>query len=167
MIKRILSVILISCAAHTMTAQTPTRVTVAVSEKQLERCPNGPYEATWQSMAENYQVPEWFKDAKFGIFIHWGLYSVPAMGSEWYPKHMYNAMWGDHRKHFGDQLHFGYKDFIPKFRAENFDAHEWQHCSARPVPAMSSPRPSTTTASPCTTQNTQSGMRRRWGPGAT
>lgn len=125
MIKRILSVILISCAAHTMTAQTPTRVTVAVSEKQLERCPDGPYEATWQSMAENYQVPEWFKDAKFGIFIHWGLYSVPAMGSEWYPKHMYNAMWGDHRKHFGDQLHFGYKDFIPKFRAENFDAHEW------------------------------------------
>lgn len=125
MIKRILSFVLIFCAVHTMVAQTPARVTVAVSEAQLERCPDGPYEATWESIAENYHVPEWFKDAKFGIFIHWGLYSVPAMGSEWYPKHMYNAMSEEHRKRFGDQRNFGYKDFIPMFRAEKFDAREW------------------------------------------
>jgi len=76
-------------------------------------------------LVNGYEVPEWFKDAKFGIFIHWGLYSVPAAGSEWYPKHMYNAMSGDHRQKWGKQHEFGYKDFIPLFKAEKFDAAEW------------------------------------------
>ena len=48
----------------------------------------GPYRADWESL-QTYQVPEWYKDAKFGIFIHWGVYSVPAFGSEWYPRQMY------------------------------------------------------------------------------
>ena len=43
---------------------------------------NGPYEATWESLSQ-YQPPEWYKKLKFGIFIHWGVYSVPAFGSEW------------------------------------------------------------------------------------
>jgi len=42
------------------------------------------YEANWESL-KRYEIPEWYKDAKFGIFIHWGVYSVPAFGSEWYP----------------------------------------------------------------------------------
>ena len=46
------------------------------------------YQATWESL-KKYETPEWFKDAKFGIFIHWGVYSVPAFGSEWYPREMY------------------------------------------------------------------------------
>ena len=41
------------------------------------------------SIAQNYQIPDWFKDAKLGIFIHWGVYSVPAFGNEWYPRNMY------------------------------------------------------------------------------
>jgi len=49
---------------------------------------HGPFHPTWESL-ENYQVPEWYRDAKFGIFIHWGVYSVPAFGSEWYPRNMY------------------------------------------------------------------------------
>ena len=48
----------------------------------------GRYRADWESL-KNYEVPEWYKDAKFGIFIHWGAYSVPAFGSEWYPRMMY------------------------------------------------------------------------------
>ena len=41
------------------------------------------------SIAQNYKIPEWFKDSKFGVFIHWGVYSVPAFGNEWYPRNMY------------------------------------------------------------------------------
>lgn len=45
---------------------------------------------SWESVAENYSVPEWFKDGKFGIFLHWGLYAVPGKQSEWYSRHMYS-----------------------------------------------------------------------------
>ena len=48
----------------------------------------GPFEPSWDSL-KRYQVPEWYQDAKFGIFIHWGVYSVPAFGNEWYPRNMY------------------------------------------------------------------------------
>ena len=43
----------------------------------------------WKNIADNYQFPEWFADAKFGIFIHWGPYSVPAYDTEWYSRNMY------------------------------------------------------------------------------
>src|SRR5215475_5202461 len=48
----------------------------------------GPYRPDWESL-QKYEVPDWYKDAKFGIFIHWGVYSVPAFGNEWYPRNMY------------------------------------------------------------------------------
>ena len=48
----------------------------------------GPYKDTWESL-EKHETPEWFKNAKFGIFIHWGVYSVPAFGNEWYSRNMY------------------------------------------------------------------------------
>jgi len=105
--------------------RTDNRVTIPVTKEQLEQCPDGPYEASWQSVAAHYRTPEWFQDAKFGIFIHWGVYSVPAAGSEWYPKHMYNGLAQAHRDKWGRQSQFGYKDFIPMFRAEKFDAQQW------------------------------------------
>jgi hypothetical protein len=49
-----------------------------------------PYEANWDSLKQ-YTTPEWYLDAKFGIFIHWGVYSVPAFGSEWHTRNMYKA----------------------------------------------------------------------------
>ena len=104
---------------------TDNRVTINVTRDQLEQCPEGPYEASWQSIAAHYRTPEWFQDAKFGIFIHWGVYSVPAAGSEWYPKHMYNGLAKAHREKWGRQSLFGYKDFIPMFKAEKFNASEW------------------------------------------
>lgn len=110
--------------AFTLNATNP-RQTISVTPLQLESHPDGKYDATWESLEANYSVPEWFKDAKFGIFIHWGPYTVPAAGSEWYPKHMYNAMSKEHREKWGPQKEFGYKDFIPMFRAEKFNADEW------------------------------------------
>jgi alpha-L-fucosidase len=50
----------------------------------------GPFRADWDSL-RHYETPDWFRDSKFGIFIHWGLYSVPAFGSEWYPRDMYRT----------------------------------------------------------------------------
>lgn len=87
----------------------------------------GPYKDTWESLCE-YKMPEWYENAKFGIFIHWGVYSVPAFGNEWYPRNMYvqgSQEYEHHRKTYGDQKTFGYKDFIPMFRGEKFDAGEW------------------------------------------
>ena len=87
----------------------------------------GPFASTWESL-ETYCAPEWYKDAKFGIFIHWGLYSVPAFGNEWYPRNMYiqgSKEFEHHVATYGPQSKFGYKDFIPLFKAEKFDASQW------------------------------------------
>ncbi|MBX2874881.1 MAG: alpha-L-fucosidase [Saprospiraceae bacterium] len=100
-----------------------------------------PYEANWESLRQ-YEIPEWFQDAKFGIFIHWGPYAVPAFGSEWYPRLMYmdekiwnanfevksekpSGVYKHHVKTYGHPGEFGYKDFIPMFKGEHFDAAEW------------------------------------------
>ncbi|HJN18987.1 MAG TPA: alpha-L-fucosidase, partial [Armatimonadota bacterium] len=85
------------------------------------------YDATWDSLSK-HPVPEWFADAKFGIYAHWGAYSVPAFGSEWYARNMYQSKSGVHKHHlanWGDPSEFGYKDFIPMFTAPRFDAEEW------------------------------------------
>ncbi|HVS54518.1 MAG TPA: alpha-L-fucosidase [Opitutaceae bacterium] len=87
--------------------------------------PAGPIQPTWDSLRANYTVPEWFKDAKFGIFLHWGVYAVPAHGNEWYVQHMYSSMRQWHTEHFGPVDKFGYKDFIPLFKAEKFDPDAW------------------------------------------
>ena len=109
---------------------------VAVTSSELK------FEPNWESIKKNYKDPEWFNNAKFGIFIHWGVYSVPAFGSEWYPRQMYmdtatftaqldlqtkgpNATFLHHKEKWGDQKEFGYKDFVPMFKAEKFNAREW------------------------------------------
>ncbi|WNH11927.1 alpha-L-fucosidase [Thalassobellus suaedae] len=100
------------------------------------------FEPNWESIKKNYKDPEWFNNQKFGIFIHWGAYSVPAYSSEWYPRQMYmdtatftaqltpqktgpNEVYTHHKKIWGDQKTFGYKDFIPMFKGEKFNAAEW------------------------------------------
>ncbi|MGN1410653.1 MAG: alpha-L-fucosidase [Eubacteriales bacterium] len=87
----------------------------------------GPYSADWDSLSA-YRVPEWYRSAKFGIFIHWGAYAVPAFGSEWYPRNMYVQGSDEYKHHietYGEHKNFGYKDFIPMFKAEKFDPAEW------------------------------------------
>lgn len=93
-------------------------------EATIER---GKFKDNWSSLSA-FQVPEWYTRAKFGIFIHWGLYSVPAYDSEWYSRNMYiqgTKAYEHHLEVYGPHKDFGYKDFIPMFRAEKFDADEW------------------------------------------
>jgi len=100
------------------------------------------YEPNFESIKKHYKDPAWFNQKKFGIFIHWGAYSVPAFASEWYPRLMYmdtadftaqlklkkvgpHKAFTHHVKKYGKQDKFGYKDFIPMFKAEKFNADEW------------------------------------------
>ena len=94
------------------------------------------YTADWESLKQRNPAPDWFRDAKFGIYFHWGVYSVPAFGSEWYPRKMHNKS-GDNRRpgpsreythhveKYGEPTEFGYHDFVPMFKAEKFNADEW------------------------------------------
>jgi alpha-L-fucosidase len=90
------------------------------------------YDTVGWTTLKNYQTPEWYRDAKFGIYAHWGVYSVPAYGNEWYGLGMYDKLsqgvwyapklYSYHLATYGDPGTFGYKDFIPMFKAENFNA---------------------------------------------
>ena len=87
------------------------------------------YEPTWNSL-KRHRSPEWLDDAKFGIYYHWGVYSVPACGPNvsWYPFWMYrkgSPQYEYHVQHYGDPTEFGYKDLIPLFKAEKFNPDEW------------------------------------------
>ncbi len=83
----------------------------------------------WQR-AMQHETPEWFKDAKYGVYFHWGIYSYMGKG-EWYSRHMYDEVakgFGqnirpDHLKMYGEDVH--YHDFIPFFTAARYDAAEW------------------------------------------
>lgn len=100
-------------------------------KKEMERIDSviaqGPYSDTWESLCA-YQVPSWYKAAKFGIFIHWGLFSVPAYANEWYTRNMYmqgTREFEHHVKTYGPHKDFGLKDFIPMFKGEHFDPDAW------------------------------------------
>ncbi|MFN9741855.1 MAG: alpha-L-fucosidase [Acidobacteriota bacterium] len=92
-----------------------------------------PYAPNWDSL-DKRPTPEWFIDAKFGVFIHWGVYAVPAWGmpgqySEWYWNRLMSddpkwAPWREfHRRNYGAD--FNYMDFAPMFKAELYDARQW------------------------------------------
>ncbi|MCP4312304.1 MAG: alpha-L-fucosidase [Bacteroidetes bacterium] len=86
------------------------------------------FESSWESLSQHEAAPEWFRDAKLGIYFHWGVYSVPAYGNEWYPRWMHfegNDYYEHHLAKYGHPSEFGYHDFVPIFKAENFDAGEW------------------------------------------
>lgn len=109
------------------------------------------YNADWASLSKNNEDPEWFKDAKFGIYFHWAPYSVPAYGNEHYPRTMYGHVSGKkpipdsnakrvegygvgfqtfrehefHIKKYGEPKDFEYHDLVPLFTAPNFNAEQW------------------------------------------
>jgi len=86
-----------------------------------------PYEETWDSLKQ-HRCPEWYHNAKFGIYFHWGLYSVPAFASEWYPHWMYLPGRPEYEHHvatYGPVSKFGYKDFAPLFTAEHWNPDAW------------------------------------------
>jgi len=97
------------------------------------------FQPTLESFAKNYQCPDWFRDAKFGIWAHWGPQAVPRQG-DWYAKNMYiqqDKKWRTeiltgkthpaytyHLEHYGHPSQFGYKDIIPLWKAERFDPEQ-------------------------------------------
>lgn len=87
----------------------------------------GEFKDNWASLS-HHKTPKWYSEAKFGIFIHWGIYSVPAYNNEWYSREMYDKTKPSYRHHvktYGNPKDFGYKDFIPMFKGEKFNANEW------------------------------------------
>ena len=86
----------------------------------------GPFADNWDSLSA-FEPPRWMRDAKFGIFIHWGPFSVPAY-HDWYARNMHikdSPEYEHHIKTYGVHKDFGYKDFIPMLTAEKFDPNEW------------------------------------------
>ena len=89
------------------------------------------YKLDWNSISKknSYQAtPDWLNDAKFGIYLHWGVYSVPAYSYEWYPRHMFmpsRKEYAYHKEHYGDPKEFGYEKLVPLFTAEYFNARDW------------------------------------------
>lgn len=80
------------------------------------------FDATFESLRQ-YEAPEWFRDAKFGIWSHWGPQSVPMYG-DWYARNMYiegSPQYLYHLRHYGHPSKFGYKDICALWKAENFD----------------------------------------------
>lgn len=106
-------------AAQSGPRTTPAIVAAAAAAK-TPTC-DGPFQPTWDSIKANYKVPAWFIDAKFGITMHWGLFSIPAYHNEWYEKYMYTTFSDWHTQNFGPPDKFGYKDFIPMFQPKSFD----------------------------------------------
>ncbi|WP_187388185.1 alpha-L-fucosidase [Seonamhaeicola marinus] len=126
----LLIILLSSCSQHRNSKKSKTQYFLATDTSLVQ-----------------YQIPEWYKDAKLGYWCHWGVYSVPSFAgdhaAEWYGRWMYNVDDGSgrdkgesfekrglktaayHKEHFGDPSEFGYKDFIPMFKADKWDANEW------------------------------------------
>jgi alpha-L-fucosidase len=88
-------------------------------------------ELSWEELSEQYEIPEWFSDARFGVWVHWGAQSVPEYGGGWYARHMYMQDVGKetfgknaysyHLKTFGHPSKVGYKDVIHAWKAENLN----------------------------------------------
>jgi alpha-L-fucosidase len=150
LIRRFGGIVLVFSAFSVMYAQSPTAPTASEERAKIDHiwqkastkydaeraallkevdaiADQGPFRPDWESL-QKYESPEWYQDAKIGILIHWGAYSVPAFGNEWYPRNMYEPGFDAYKHHistYGTQDKFGYKDFIPMFKAEHFDPSAW------------------------------------------
>jgi alpha-L-fucosidase len=83
----------------------------------------GPFQPTWESLEQNYHCPDWFRDAKFGIWAHWTAQCVPERG-DWYARKMYlpgDPDYKDHLQRYGHPSEFGFKDIDNLWHAENWD----------------------------------------------
>jgi alpha-L-fucosidase len=119
-------------------------VTAAFLMSATEAALAQPFSPTWASVDKHPPAPEWFQDAKFGIYFHWGVYSVPAYGNEWYPREMYQPGTPEYTYHiqtYGGSSVFPYNHFItggydktghyvqfaPKLKSQggNFDPDAW------------------------------------------
>jgi alpha-L-fucosidase len=103
-------------------AMAAARAVTAQSDPSRSATATGPFSPTVDSL-KSYEVPAWFRDAKFGIWAHWGPQAVPRSG-DWYARQMYvpgHRHYAHHLEHYGHPSEFGYKDIIPLWTAEKFD----------------------------------------------
>lgn len=101
----------------------------------------GRFKPTWKSL-EQYKVPQWYQNAKFGIWAHWGPQCEPEHG-DWYARGMYEEGSGNykwHREHYGPQSKFGFKDIIHQWKAANWNPEKlvklYKRCGAQYFFAM-------------------------------
>ncbi|MDQ8202151.1 alpha-L-fucosidase [Pelagicoccus sp. SDUM812003] len=110
-------------AAAPLSASIPSDAEPSVIvDTSVEPVASGKFEPTWESLAQ-YEVPEWFRDAKFGIWAHWGPQCEPERG-DWYARNMYcqdHWQYDEHLEQYGHPSTFGFKDIINEWKAENWD----------------------------------------------
>nr|CAD7587915.1 unnamed protein product [Timema genevievae] len=119
---------IMKCESHIVAIKMLSAISIVFVSTLLVVCSTQDivrYNATWESL-DTRPLPQWYDDAKFGIFIHWGLYSVPGFGSEWF--------WNRWATNYSEYVEFmkknyppgfTYQDFAPEFKAEFFDPDEW------------------------------------------
>ncbi|WP_461629813.1 alpha-L-fucosidase [Labilibaculum euxinus] len=96
--------------------------TISCKENVKEKMQTGKFGPNWESLKQ-YEIPEWFRDAKFGIWAHWGPQCQPEAG-DWYARHMYSQghwQYKYHLEHYGHPSEFGFKDVINEWKAEKWD----------------------------------------------
>jgi alpha-L-fucosidase len=100
----------------------PALANNSFGEQNFEPIEKGPFKPTWESL-QNYQTPEWYRNAKFGMWAHWGPQCQPEHG-DWYARGMYeegSSHYLYHLKKYGHPSKFGFKDVINEWKAEKWD----------------------------------------------
>ncbi|MDC7684830.1 alpha-L-fucosidase [Asticcacaulis sp. BYS171W] len=96
---------------------------VELSAPGYDKITDGPFKPDWDSLIAGYKTPDWFRDAKFGLWAHWGPGCVPEYG-DWYARKMYqqgNPFYEHHVKTYGHPADFGFMEFYPRWKAENWN----------------------------------------------
>jgi len=117
--KKICCILLLAGLGMSTTAQQTFQVPVSEAQEPMQ---TGAFSPDWESL-KAYEVPEWFRDAKFGIWAHWGPQCVEESG-DWMAREMYmegNGKYAWHREHYGHPSEFGFKDVLPLFKAEKWN----------------------------------------------
>jgi alpha-L-fucosidase len=126
---RLVLVMIIALPAMLFSQKTENPLTSTPMEKIPVKIADGPFEPTWISLGDQFKVPKWFREAKIGMWLHWGPQAVGEDG-DWYAKWIYmpQSAWGDytrvypnHLKRVGHPSIHGYKDVLPNWKAENWD----------------------------------------------
>jgi len=125
-----------------------------------------PFDSSWESL-DKYECPEWFRDAKLGIFVCWNLHSVMGIDG-WYARNMYiegHETYNHHLKTYGHPSNFGFKDFIPMWKGEKFDADDlvrrFKDAGAKYIVPIATTTTTSTAGIPSTTSGTRSTWARR------
>ena len=120
--KSLIALSLIALVSYCPVSAQTYKVPVSEADEPMMK---GDFEPTWESL-RTYEVPEWFRDAKFGIWAHWGPQCVEGSG-DWMARGLYLEGGGQykyHREKYGHPSEFGFKDVLPLFKAENWNPEQ-------------------------------------------